>query len=358
VEARALEIADHERRLADTEFEGYCDLYARLARAIADDEDLLGRLAALPNPAKVIPILLFAAVHDLVLQRPDLEVARWYDDPTSPGDPWPPFRALVLGRFDELAGTMARRVIQTNEVGRSAPLLAALTEVHRSLERPLWLVEIGASAGLNLLLDRFGYTFPPADEVPIGDPASPVQLRCEVRGTTTPPIDSPADLGIAGRIGIDPRPVDPTDRDDRRWLAACLWPGITDRAAHLHAALDLARVDPPEVRAGTALDLLDGVLDEVPDHAVPCVLSTWVMAYLSKDERRALHDLLARRGRERPIAAVTGEYQGIVPWIPLMGPGDGPRSTVLGITCWVGGQGSSRAAARIHPHGRWIEWWR
>jgi hypothetical protein len=81
-----------------------------------------------------------------------------------------------------------------------------------------------------------------------------------------------------------------------------------------------------------------------------------VLAYLSKDERRALHSLLARHGNDRDVACVTGEYQGIAPWVPLVDSGGGTRATELGIAVWSAGQERSRAAARIHPHGRWIEW--
>jgi len=85
-------------------------------------------------------------------------------------------------------------------------------------------------------------------------------------------------------------------------------------------------------------------------------VSTWVLAYLTKDERRDLHRLLARWGRRRAVACVTGEYQGIAPWVPSSMVGDGVRATELGITVWADGQETSRSAARIHPHGRWIDW--
>lgn len=276
---------------------------------------------------------------------------------TAAGDPWPVFRDLFFDRFEALAATMTSRVIQTNEVGRAAPVLVALTEVRERFGRPLGLIEIGASAGLNLLVDRFGFSFPPG-ATRVGDPRSPVQLRCEVRGADRPPVAQPADLAITGRLGIDPRPVDVTDPDDRRWLAACLWPGRHDRSAHLTAALELARADPPEVRPGSALDLLDAAIAEIPPTTVPCVISTWVLAYLSKDDRNAVHALLARHGADRDLACITGEYQGVAPWVPTYGAHDGPRATVLGITVWSGGQERSRAAGRIHPHGRWIEWQR
>ena len=204
------ELASFYRYLADAEFDGYCDLYATLARSMADDRELLERVVTLAPAAKVIPILLFAAVHDLVLAEPDAPLASIYGGGS--GDPWPPFRSLLEERFADLATLVSTRTIQTNEVGRAAVLLPVLDTVHRATGRPLALVEIGPSAGLNLLLDRFGYRYdlPAGATFDAGDPASPVQLTCAVRGPWSPPLTA-VTPPIASRQGIDLSPVDVTD---------------------------------------------------------------------------------------------------------------------------------------------------
>jgi len=381
--ADVAELAQFYRYLADAEFEGYCDLYATLARDLADDTALLERIVTLAPPAKIIPVLLFAAVHDQLLAEPDLALARIYRG--APGDPTPLFKELVVDRFDVLRDVVAHRSIQTNEVGRSAVLLPALTAAHRRLERPLAIVEIGPSAGLNLFFDRYAveYTRSPDDRAgaPDGDggdgargggdddgatifaragvPDSPVQLRCAIRGSLAPPLDA-APPPVHSRQGIDLNPIDVRHDADCRWLEACIWPLVPQRAERFRAAAALVREDPPLLQQGAALDLLPAALDAVPADAVPVVLSTWVLAYFSKEERLAVGALLDDVGSRRDLVAISAEYPGIAPWVPrperpaIDDAAQG--ATTLGWLCWRGGERDARALAWTQAHGRWIDW--
>lgn len=145
------------------EFEWYADwvadvspLYARLARGIAERPRLL-ELCEGRRPGQPAPQLLFAAVHSLLLSGYDHPLAAFYptcaDDPTDPRvvDPISAFHSFCLSHESRVRDLVATRRGQTNEVGRSAVLLPAFEHVSRAAGRtPLALVEIGASAGLNL----------------------------------------------------------------------------------------------------------------------------------------------------------------------------------------------------------------
>lgn len=352
------ELAAFYRFLAESEFDGYCDLYAHLARSLADDRELLERVVTMAPGPKLLPVLLFAAVHAIVLGEPHLELAACYrDDPGAPADAWPPFRSLVVERFDELAELVATRTIQTNEVGRSAVLLPAFTAVARAAGRPLTLVELGPSAGLNLLFDRYAVTY--SDGITVGDADAAVQLACEVRGRLGPPRDGTAP-SVRARVGIDLAPVDVTDPEACRWLEACVWPRLTDRAHRLRAAIDLARTAPPDLRTGNALDLLGAVVDRSDPDTVVCVFATWVLAYFSHDERAELGALLDELGARRDLALVTAEYPSIAPFIDRperpADAGEGRAATVVGISTWLDGRRSSRPVAWCHAHGAWIDW--
>ncbi len=357
-DADVAELADFYRYLAEAEFDGYCDLYAGLARSIADDEPVLERIAAMASTAKMLPILAFAAVHDLLLADPDAALAAAYrGDRGAPSDPWPLFRDFVVTRAAEVSDLVARRSIQTNEVGRSSVLLPAFTSVHRSFGLPLSLIELGPSAGLNLAFDRFGYTYD--DGVGIGDAGATVQLRCEVRGPVRPPRGS-APPPVRSRVGIDLAPVDITDPDACRWLEACIWPRLTDRSHRLRAAIELARSDPPDLRTGNALEgLADLVRGSDPDTVV-CVYATWVLAYFSRDERVRLGELLDELGAERPLALVTSEYPGIAPGVDRPSrdaSGDGRLgASLVGLQRWSDGRRTGGPVAWCHAHGQWIEW--
>ena len=304
---------------------------------------------------KVLPVLINAAVHHLVLGEPDLELAAIYRG--AGGDPWPAFRQLLFARADDLRTTAATRTIQTNEVARSSVLLAAFTEVHHQFDRPLAIIEVGPSAGLNLLFDRYGHTF--GDGRTAGDPTSPVQLRCEVRGPLVPPLPS-APLPIASRAGIDIEPIDVHDEDACRWLEACLWPLVPERADRLRAAIAIARTDPPTLHRGRATDLLPTLLDALDRDVVPCIVSTWVLAYFTKEERTAFRALLDDVGAARDLACVTSEYPSVAPWIERPGrePADnaGQAASILGLATWQGSRSDDRTAAWNHAHGAWIDW--
>lgn len=350
------------RVLADTELRDYCPLYERIALAMADEDELLERVVGVVPRDKIVPVLLFAAVRYLTLGEPDLALARIYDG-AGDGDPWPAFRDLLMTRFEEIAAIMRARTIQTNEVGRAIVVLPALGEVHRRFGKPLALVELGPSAGLNLYLDRFAYDY--HDGSTLGDPASPVRLWCDTKGNLVPPLP-PSIPPIARREGIDLDPVDLDDDDACRWLEACVWPQVPLRGERLRAAIPLVRSAraadgrAATIHRGNAVDLLAEVLAAIDADLVPCVLSTWVLAYLSPDERSRVHEILDAAGASRDLAAITAEYPSIAPWIgpPHRQPAveEGKGATVLGLATWHGGARDARPVAWVHAHGQWIDW--
>lgn len=165
-------------------------LYVRLSAGVAEDPELCALLDGAP-PGQQVPVLLFAAVHDLVLRGDAPDLAASY--PTAAGVPLPPetafasFRAACMDHTDHVRRTVATRSTQTNEVGRCALFLPALAMVTPDVG-PLALIDVGASAGLNLLLDRYAYRYTPGGDV--GGP-SPVVLGCGIRGEFTVPAALP-----------------------------------------------------------------------------------------------------------------------------------------------------------------------
>ena len=300
VAADATKLAGIFRFLAEVEFPGYSHLYEHLATRIAD-ELWIPALISRHNRSSFAAVLFLDCVREITLAEPDLPLARRYEeivdgaDPLDP-DPWPLFRELVAERRDELATLLETRAIQTNEVGRSAALLPAFSAVAERFDRPLALIEIGCSAGLNLFFDRFHIDYGEAGSV--GPVDSPVRLTCAVRGELRPPIPAAAPR-VVSRLGLDLSPIDVTDPVATRWLEACVWPDVPHRLERLRAAIELARLDPPELRAGNAVDLVTDAVRAVPEDAVACLDSTWVLAYFSDDERHELHRRLDELGADR-----------------------------------------------------------
>ncbi|MEO6572993.1 MAG: DUF2332 family protein [Polyangiaceae bacterium] len=126
--------------------------------------------------------------------------------------------ALALGDEAPLYGALRDRFVQTNEVTRAIAWRLPLT---RFEGEEVALVDLGCSAGLNLVADR-----------------APVWwVDGNGHGLYV------ADTGrIEARIGLDRAPVDLDDEDELAWLRACLWPGQHERRTRFDAAVDAAKL--------------------------------------------------------------------------------------------------------------------
>ncbi len=284
-------IAEEYRRFARAEARGASPLYERLAYGVADDPDLLAMLAALP-PERRQPNLLLAAAR-LV---------------TGTASSFATFREAVLARRDEVVRVMLSRRTQTNEVARCAGLYPVLAR----LPQPVALLEVGASAGLCLLLDRYRYDY---DGVAAGAPDSPLLLRCHVDSGVPHP---PAEVRVAWRAGIDLNPLDVSDPRDVRWLETLVWPGQEDRLHRLRTAVAIAREDPPRLVRGDLNDRLPDLAAQAPAGATLVVFHTAVLYQLPVEARaRFLEQVRGLPGRW-----VSQEAPDVLPVTAAVPPGD------------------------------------
>jgi hypothetical protein len=316
------------RRFAELECRGYSEVYYRLALAVSEDEGVVGFLRGMPVTQ---PNLFLAAVQ--FLAGPD-------DMPSTGAE----LRTFLERRGGEVGEVMRSRRTQTNEVGRCAVLLPALPR------GPLALVEVGASAGLCLLLDQFHYDF---GATSIGPASSPVRVRCALAGPAPLPSAAP---GIAWRQGLDLHPVDVRAGDAVRWLLACVWPEHHARRQRLQAAIQLARAQPPPVRAGDLVDDLPALLAEAPVNAQLVVFHSAVLTYVSPARRRAFADVLAAASRGRDVVWVSNEAPGIVPEIAALAPRPAAFRFLLGRTRFANGRRRDELLALAHPHGAELTW--
>ena len=362
------EIAHRFRTFADTVVRRL-PLYHRLCAAASEDRDVVALLCDARTDQR-IPNLLLAAVHFLLLGGAEDPLADWYGSVTphprpvgsGEADPWPHFRRLAL-EAPEVRSSIATRATQTNEVGRCGPLLLALDHIVGSApstiaERPrsLGLVEVGASAGLNLLLDRYGYQI-----VPDGGElhaSSPLILEMEARGSIRPRLPD-AFPHITSRVGLDREPVDLRHRDQARRLVACQWPDQPERLHRTRTAIALAHGDLPTVVRGDAVDDLAPLVIDVAPVSLPVVVATWTISYLPPDRRRALLAELDRLGEVRDLSFVVAEQPEAVPGLAIPPRPDGRPDgapTALVVFHWRDGVRRAERLADMHPHGTWIEW--
>ena len=349
----ALSLADIWRYLADTACRDYSPLYDRICRTVAASDAVLDLVREAP-PAGHFPNVLLAAVHYLLLGGLEHPLAAVYTG-ESEADPGPLFVDVCLGHRGEILDLLATRHTNTNEVGRSAVLGPALTAVADRLGAPLGLVDVGASAGLNLFCDRYRLDYGTAGAT--GPVAAPVRVECEVLGGD-PPI-APALPEIVARTGLDLDPVDVRDDDAVRWLLACVWPD-TGRLPRTRLALEEARKDPPRIVAGDAVDGVTDLVLGLPAGVTPVVTTTWMLAYLPKDRRVAFREALTVASRDRPIAWISAESAGVVDRFAAVDPpadAQGMVPSVFGLLVFRDGVlDATELLGSVHPHGGWIDW--
>ena len=304
---------------------GSSDCYVEWSTAVAEDAEVLGLVDTLPV-AKRQPNLVLAA-------------ARWHGAVAGPYDN---LRTVLLDRWDDVRATVLARATQTNEVGRCATLLPVLA----SLPGPLALLEVGASAGLCLLPDRYSYRFSGTRTATL-DPAhgtSPVVLDCEVHGE--PPL--PAALpDVVWRAGLDLNPLDVHDDDAMRWLEMLVWPEQDDRRARLAAAVDLARAEPPPLVRGDAVEDLPALAAQAPPGATLVVFHSAVLAYLSTEARAAFTETVA----SLPGHWISNEGPSVVPGLADTATTEPPADAGLFLLGLDG-----RAVGWTQGHGRRL-WW-
>lgn len=342
-------VAESMRRFVQST-KGRAPLYARLAAGLAEQPAVLAILAAAPVTHRSA-VGLFAAVHDRLLAEPEQELAAWYPnlakDPRT-DDPVPAFVAFCRAHHAELSALVAGRIPQTNEIGRSALLLVGLADV-ASRSGTLAHLDVGASAGLNLLIEHYGYDY--SGHRLGGDR---LVLECDVRGGRGGLPD--AIPGFITHQGLDAQPVDLTDPEQVRWLEACVWPDQTDRFERLRTAIEMGREQGVRVRRGDAVADLADALDALGRDGHPVVTTSWVLAYLSEEHRAAFVAALAERGQQRDLSWVYLEAPAYAAGLPRPSQAGDPELTVLTVVEWRGGERSVRQLATCHPHGYTLRW--
>ena len=303
------------RQFADRECKGYSDAYYRLALAVSEDDEVIRFIAGMPVTQ---PNLFLASLQLLT-------------GPENMPHTGPELRAFVKQRGREVGDVMRSRRTQTNEVGRCAVVLPALPL------GPLALVEVGASAGLCLLLDRFYYEF---GTTTIGVASSPVHVRCALAGPAPLPAGLPT---IVWRRGLDIHPIDVHDDDAVRWLLACVWPDHRERRRRLEGAIALARLQPPLVSAGDLVDELPALLAQAPGDTRLVVFHSAVLTYVSPDRRQAFADVLAEASGRREVVWVSNEGPGVIGEVAALAPPLPELRFLLGRTRFTNGKATGRA---------------
>ncbi|MFF2244899.1 DUF2332 domain-containing protein [Arthrobacter sp. NPDC058130] len=306
------------RHFGTVDAPGSSPCYAAWAVGIAGDAELIRRIDRWPHNKRQ-PLLILAAARFLGAQI----------------SPYRNFRIFLDEHWAQISEIVLSRATQTNEAGRCATLLPSLGQISAVEGRPLALIEVGASAGLALFPDCYGYEFvrAGADGAPEGagagtagagaetaeadgadtakgadvrttrllpagaTPGTFPVLRCVISGPVPLPAEMPR---VVWRAGIDLNPLDVRNPDDVAWLEALVWPEQEFRLERLRQAIAIAQERPPLLVAGDLNEQLVALAGRAPADAALVVFHSAVMAYLDAAGRsrfrRTIADLAAERG--------------------------------------------------------------
>jgi hypothetical protein len=268
-----------------------------------------------------LPLRLLAGLHYLVLAHQ----ASWDD---------------VGAALDQHAEFLARWAIeqdvQTNEVQRAWGLLPAFLSVADA--RPLDVLELGPSAGLNLLWDRYRYRYSTGTWG-----AGPLELSGDDR---VPP---PAELlqrqvSVERRRGIDLNPVDVTTEHGARLLQAFVWADQTARLERLRRAIDVVRHDPPELMRGDYVESLPALLRDRQDGTQLIVFQTASTMYLDAGAAELLRAALHEAARDEPLVFIS--------------TGHAPDDNGFALEVERYPDGRAARLGVFDFHGEWLEWGR
>jgi hypothetical protein len=296
---------------ATREARGVSPAYEELSLGVARDGEVVMLLDTLP-PVKRQPNLLFGVVR--LLGGPVAGPAAFHD--------------FTVANWPAIEAEIRTRATQTNEAGRCALLLPVLA----ALPQPLALLEVGASAGLCLYPDRYGYRYG-EHTVGAGEPV----LECAATGLA-PPVRVPE---VVWRAGLDLNPLDVTDPADVAWLDALIWPEHTHRRARLRAAAAVAAADPPLLVRGDLVHDLPALAARAPAGATLVVFHTSVLYQVPGPGRAAFAEVV----RGLPGHWISIEAPEVLPYDGLPRPPDDALHNVLALDgrplAWTRGHGQS-----------------
>jgi hypothetical protein len=319
----------------------YADICASLARGLTRESRTGARVLDWPGePTRdALPLRLMGGLHALVLAGADEELAAIFRGEVT-GEALDAGLLHVLARHDAALLPWLDGPPQTNEPGRSGALIVGLIEVARRFGPKIEVLEIGSSAGLNLLIDRYRFDLGGAM---LGPADSPVTIAPEWRGARpdVPPIE------IVSTRGCDVAPMDATDPAVEARLSAYVWAEKPERLERLRRAIEMVRERRVRLEKADAADWVEARLAEPqPQGATRVLMHSVVWQYLPEATadriRAAMNAAGARATPERPLA-----------WV-AMEPDRALAEQVVSVACWRG-DGTRDVLATAHAHAAWVK---
>jgi hypothetical protein len=333
-------------RFAEEECKGHSPLYHDLCKQIAVDEELL-RLCSFVREGQPVPNAFLAAVHFFILKNKQSSLAQFYPSVTgqkTEAIPFDAFKAFVQQQQQAIVDLLQHRIVQTNVITRCNYLLPVFSNILSLENKPATIIDIGASAGLNLNFDRYEYYY--NDKKVYGD--SGVKLHCQIKEGNVPIIQ--LFKGIVQKIGIDQHLIDLTDAEDILWLQALIWPDQTERFLRLKEALKAPGLSEIKLIKGSTIADFKKVIEAVDPDETLIVSATHVLYQFTAKLLLEFYDLLDAIGQNRDFYFLSAEATKAVQLKY------GVNHTAVVLTTYKDKLKQETLIAEANGHGNWIRW--
>jgi hypothetical protein len=332
--------SDKFRLFAERECRGSSDLYEHLAVNIAEDKEILG-MCRYAREGQPVPNMLLGAVHYLLLKGYEHPLKQFYSsivkEPEHYMGAFVPFQDFCMEYKEEVIHLLQTKLVQTNEVRRCAYLFPAFSYVYEKINKPLALIEIGTSAGLQLMWDQYSYSYGSGEIY--GNRTSTVQITSEIKGDQFPILSNPVPP-VSHRIGLDLHINNLSDKEDYHWLKALIWPEHIDRRELFEKAAEYVKSSSIKMIEGNGIEILPRMAKEIPEESVLCVFHTHVANQIPLEGKKKLLEEIQRIGEKREIAHIYNNMQ----------------DRELHLDYFIGGEEHRNTIGQTEGHGRWFEW--
>ena len=338
---------------ADHAFENGAECTARVIRTLTKvretDTELGRRMASWAGLTlkDAMPLRVTGGLHHLALTGEDERLLPVYAGEVTDQDAIDAIVLDMVARHDADLAPWLDGPPQTNEAGRSASIMAGLLWLAQRVVPRFELFELGASAGVNTMLDRYHYRL---GETEVGSSDSPMRIAPEWRGNGSPP-PVPEGFEILDVRGCDVAPINLADPESALRLKAYVWPDAPARMERIDAAIALASADPPNLVQMDAADFVCEILAwPRQSGATRAMFHSIMWQYMPAETQDAITTVFDEAGAQatpdKPLA-----------WVSLETDPATFRHE-LKVRFWDGSErdGETALLAHAHPHGAWVEW--
>ncbi|NIK75238.1 hypothetical protein FHS15_000336 [Paenibacillus castaneae] len=335
------EIAKRFENFASKECRGSSEWYEYISIHIAGDVEIL-EIASHARAGQPIPNLFFGAVHYLLLSGTDHKLGQYYASMVQTPkkldqQAYPHFKDFCLSNRSRIVSLLQNKLVQTNEVARCAYLYPSFCFIYKKALKPLALIEIGTSAGLQLLWDKYSYTYHSDDLY--GDRHSKVIISSEIRGDKMPFLQKEIPP-VALRYGIDLHINDVNNKEDYVWLKSLIWPEHEDRRSLFEQAANCMKENHVQLIEENGVTFLPHIIEQIPHETAICIFHTHVANQFPEQAKYELLHYINKIGKTRDVFHLYNNM-----W-----------DSKLHLDYFISGREYNETVAETEGHGRWFQW--